>query len=823
MFRYTPPWQVLCQSLDHDTKRLSAGNRQDISTSQSFQTSSSVQRPPLEAPPPASPTAPPVAMDSIPRRWVLKPLSPLLQPSDLRTIASPTRSPAPDLDNQVFSSDSISISRSLSSVVVSSQGGGSRDVVVQARQVAVSQDGGSTSDEWHPSSTSSPSSPSSSSGSQCGFYSFVEDPTSPEAELNEAWMISPQRQTQLATLKEEKGFKLQTYTDSRKPESLFSESNGDSRYKVDPNNDFVVVREEEEKQLRKEIIRSQAQKKSTTLRDQLSGLENLDLSRSTDRLIEGFSVSYSPVRTTPEPPHPAEPGTIDKEQINFSAARQQFLKMEQDRLTALLNPPRSSKTRLNRSLQPDPNLSSSNQVATYDSVEESGDKPRFRPTYEEETYPRRKVKVCQTEESLSRQSSVDLDSSLEELSVEVGGGYTSDEGVFNDKSVSDFETPIEREIRLVQEREENLRRSRGMRLSDSRAEMIQIKTKRLQLLQTPVRAKEKNRVSFIIQREIQKETQRREDPQQQGGFLGRYSLNQAPEYMKREFDQQDEVEGTKQRPQSESKDAEVFLSPCCPHRHPEETELYISQMSSTPSSARDSAVQGTRGLFRDRTTSSSSHSSSAPSSPTPTHRHDTTLTTPRSWRENLESTGLQSRGQGAPDFIEKEIEEALRREQELRETRKETDRQLCSPAPLVEQATKIAVSQFYPPVKTDKTITFSSPHPFVRLPFIAAQTWTYSPPPSSFSPPPVPSPLSPSPFPAGVRQAPPPLRGLTGTLLQDFEERRVQLKLEESSYAGIQPVDAVNNEVVESTRVIRHKNKRALRWEAGVFANQEDQ
>ncbi|XP_069375623.1 mitotic interactor and substrate of PLK1 isoform X2 [Paralichthys olivaceus] len=746
-------------------------------------------------------------MDSTPRRWILKPLSPLLQPSDLRTIASPIRGDAPDLNSAVFSSESSSVTSNHLVVCASQQDDGPPDR-------------GSISDEWQPSGPSSPSSgsgsPSSSSGSHCGFYSFVEDPSSQEAELNEAWMVSPQRQAQLLTLREEKGFKLQTYTSSRKPESLFSESIEESQYKVDPENVLKVVGEEEERQLRKEIIHSQAQKKNPIFKDQLHVLENLDLNRSTNQLIEGFSVNYSPVSTRTEPPKPAESETVDKEQINFGAVRQQFLKMEHN-----LNPLKFSAIHLNSSFQQDPDVFLSRQVETFDSMEVSDSADQFKPSDADKTYPERKVTGCPIEESLSRKSSVfdDLDSGLEELLVEVGGGYTSDKVMFNDdtqhenigcKSTPESETPIEREIRLVQEREENLRRSRGLKHTDSKKEIVEIKTKRLQSSLTPIKVKEKTCLSFITPQDFQKEIETSEEPQQQEGILGQHNQDvpQQLEEVKCKIDQQDK------RPLSVSGETDVFLSPCCPHRHPEETELSISQINSvfTSFTVRDLIVQGSRHLDKDPTTPSHS------SSPALTPQHKLAWTMPQSWRENLESTGLQSREQGAPDFIEKEIQEALRREQELRESRKKPSHQLFSPTPLVEQATKMAVSQFYPPANTDKPVSLcsSSACPPVRLSsisFITAQPWTSSPPaPRSFTSSPVVAPSGPL-----------PLRGLTGTLLQNFEDRRVKLKLEESSYAGIQPIDDVNNEVVESTRVIRHKNQRALRWEAGVFTNQKDQ
>ncbi|MEQ2162165.1 hypothetical protein GOODEAATRI_017009, partial [Goodea atripinnis] len=709
--------------------------------------------PPAE-PPPCVSTSCAADMDSSPRRWVLKPLSPLLQPSDLRTIAGPA--PSPD-------------DRDSGSLVVLQENDRTQNGQVEVHLVTVLHGGNSSSDEWQPSS------PGSSSGSQCGFYSFVEDPASPEAELNKAWMVSPQRQSQLAILKKEKGFKLQTYSSNKKPESLFTESNGDSQYRVNPNNGIRMMDEDEEKQFRKMIIHSQAPKRSQT-EPQTQG-ETLDPILSTDRLIEGFSLSFSPVSSRPEPPCPSEPGTVVKEQINFGAARQKFLQMEQDQLAVMLSSVRSPRTQMNLTPELDPDVYVSKKVKIYGTMDASNDTTPFKPAEKDETDLQRKVKVFGSKSSLSRESSVfeEMDSGHEVLSLEMAGGYTSDDGQLGDtcqdhlsKSKVVHETPIEREIRLTQEREEELRRSRGLKHSSGRGEMVRIKTRYSQLSLTPDTTFRKNQGSFNIHTKIQRENLREEGLQQPEESQEPDSRDPPPQLEDkcREADRQDE-NMTGDEPDSGTED--VFLSPCCPHRHPDES--WFSQTNQATSLFSSFTSRDSNGRRQ------TAFSPSPPASLTPTALRETEL--PQSWRKNLGSTGLQPRGQGAPDFIEKEIEEALKRELELRELResmKETSKPIFSPTPLVEQASKIAIRQFYPPVKTDSgvmLVRLSLSRDKTRwllinsVSFITAKPWISSPSLDS--------------SPAAVRTVPLVPRGLTETLLQDFEEHRAKMKLEESA------------------------------------------
>lgn len=910
-------------------------------------------------------------MESTPKKWVMQPFSPKLEMKDLRTLLSPStkQTDSETLEASDFSYDSITIMHSQPSVTVTSNEGDSpRDVVVQARQVSVS-DESSVSGDWHPSSPSCPSSPSSS-GSHCGFYSFEE--RSHEAEKTEAWMSSPDREAKLAVLKEENGFKLRAYVEERKPEKLFEEVNGDSRYRVE---DIEDTEEQGEIKERMEIIRSQAPKIKPAFKEQWSALESLDLSYSPQRLLEGLSLSFSPV-TVEVQQTGVEPGTVDTEQISFSTARQQFVMMEQSKRNPFLQSPQQIlqfPEHQEKPSQPEVMVTSGNAYKDGLPEEQLSLSPKSNPD-NNPVFTSEMATVSVVEERGTKMQSCvdDLDSGLEDLSLDPNGGYAYDGSVSNEvlrvesadvpPSTSKGETPIEREIRIAQEREESLRRERGIKRTDVK-EMVEIKTKPL-LSQasptlTPIKAREKNRVSFLIQREIEQDSRREEDLQHQGKVPGLYDRGTAQELgeRKRVFElQEDQIPVTPTKTnhtrnlvdakqvrsgvEEDRKSPEPFmsvvrtkstetdiLSPCCPHRHPDETALWFTSpgYSLQSPASRKRGHSTTQALpqsipadtVSERYTSSKSTlfnysplikenkgSASAKSlssfTDTSSPSSDTHSTSPLQgpaivdkptlpWHGLSEQFNMRPRRVDTPDVIRKEIEWDLKREEEHRKLResgglslslnggldsletasttmdssplqhgdeggtsrqcsKEEDVRQEKPLPTVlpeEWVAKSGSSLSSPwstdtvdskerkltsPILTsDKTqikgfaslLSSPSVHLTTRLPSVSIMT--------------------PQPW-GGHRQGSPALprvppltpqsagvevggigtqKGLTETLLEDFEERRIKLKLEESSYAGIQPTDDVNNEVLEATRVTRHKNTRALRWEAGMYTNED--
>ncbi|XP_072294788.1 uncharacterized protein misp isoform X2 [Eucyclogobius newberryi] len=855
MFKYTSPWQVLVCSLEPHKRLSGAGHQDDLSTLHLFT--------PVQG---LTPDPSPTVMDRTPRRWELRPLSPSLQPSDLRSISA-------QQEQEVSYSKSISIVGS-QSVYVEGRSDSLADVTVEARQVSVSRDEASSSDEL-------PISPSSSTGSHSGFYSFVEDPFSPEAEQNEAWMVSPQRQSNLATLREEKSFKLQTYSSHSTPGSLFQDIS-ETQYEISPRYGYKVVNEVEERKLRKEIIRGQAPKKGPMVEKEMDSPTN-----DTSRLIEGLSISYSHVKAKPKPAYIIDSEAIDQEQINFDAARKQFILMEQSKLDPIIRP-REIQVKVLPKLKQDAIVLARREEQVFTPSDDDVD------AEEKDDLRSNHSRTSSSLEDSDRLPLIASYSSIDALTHE----QILPENDANQISIA-HETPIEREIRIAQEREENLRRSRGLQHSVSGGEMIKIRTKRLNslpLAPSPSQTKEKVRVSFIFQ-----EIQRREEANRQDGAIQNlggptcervfsfdvpqsndiesnqeYVMTKAFETLKE--NRRDEAkldvvdyalqklnytaqDGSKvENRQDNAMQAQEYGEPYTGGVKQEEKHNYSVQ--NDQALAKNYEFEGSKSLEerwhnqngdglengyksiveRSRVDSFSNEVFQLPCCP---HKHSEDsdpskkgprLNSPRAaspqtpaWRDTLERTGLQTRGQAAAEFIERDIEEAMRREQELREQREARVKLVYSPQTLVHQADKIATTQFYPqnnPGKLESRSSSFRPGRLSSVPLLSPQPW--SPAPQTQSPavfwttPQTPLTASfavpwttprttPQTLSATLVQTTPfPVRGLTQTLLQGFEERRSKLKLEESK-------------VVESTRVTRHKNQKALQWEAGLFANQQDQ
>ncbi|XP_006008859.3 uncharacterized protein LOC102364839 [Latimeria chalumnae] len=122
------------------------------------------------------------------------------------------------------------------------------------------------------------------------------------------------------------------------------------------------------------------------------------------------------------------------------------------------------------------------------------------------------------------------------------------------------ETPIEREIRLLMEREESLRKSRGMAKPRTTEEYVEIKMKPIltQPSGTPVhKQKDRQLAEFQMQKEIQMEAKREEDLIQLGKVKGTYDKGTAQELLQKKkiFEQKQEAQNSE--PASFKKFSEV--------------------------------------------------------------------------------------------------------------------------------------------------------------------------------------------------------------------------------------------------------------------------
>ncbi|NXG78171.1 MISP protein, partial [Baryphthengus martii] len=593
---------------------------------------------------------------------------------------------------------------------------------------------------------------------------------------------------------------------------------------------------------RREVIRSQVMRKSSTMAERWSSMDELSSintstgsqgeGRSTGSFASSFSISFdkpSSRRVTT----PVDSENVDTEQINFSAARQQFLMLEKTSPGSFFSPGQpavspkpESTTKVSRQEWHSPEVAT--KARGYGSTGASGQ--------------------SRTDKTVYQVYGVSYKTPAKE--EEGGNGLEKETKVSN-------ETPIEREIRMAMEREENLWKERGIQRLTSGSEMVEIQTKPLLSMRASPgpgrKAKDKGRASLYVQREIEQETKREEDLRRQGRLPGTYDRGTQQELEKRRrvFEQE---EAPSQKPPPTRKDEQrswvhefaVEQPTSYSPRSSEDTGAgrslpgHIGSVTifqtSQPRFATSEKSQD-QPLVSQRASASASKPGGEDSwggrLPSSTPSSTGTAVLPRKyfslsfWKPKAsfaEDMGTQSpprREDGREEqyrlrtwkpqtsaLIEEEIRSDLQREEELQEQRRRRQ--------LVDGHSRVGSEGV---AQEGSRSRHSSAASGASGSYSVSGSPTSTPAPqqgvlgsvSSFTP----------------LRAAGPSQGSTETLAPDsarsspFEEWRRRVK-EDGKYAGIEPVDKINTEVVESTRVIRHKSAMAQRWEAGQYVRDDD-
>uniref|UniRef100_A0A8C8RR92 A-kinase anchor protein 2 C-terminal domain-containing protein n=2 Tax=Pelusios castaneus TaxID=367368 RepID=A0A8C8RR92_9SAUR len=737
------------------------------------------------------------------------------------------------------------------------------------------------------------------------------------------WNPPPNRESKLEFVKSGMLYDVRAYTKETKPSKLYLDDEEDLSYRLTP----LQLSPEKAKELeeeRKEVIQRQVVRRSSTMPEKQNSTDELDsLSTGSAGRYEAkpegsYATSFAlcfdgpspaPVRT------PVDPENIDREQINFAAARQQFLRLEKTNPRLLFGPRQQAMSPKPESTQNVyegewHNAEGVRKVfVDYDNAgtpkqrEINGCDVVYQAPMKEETYVPKKAGLEREEPngrmaSLTKASSRDdLDSGLGEMSNEYSAGYISDGSMSNEVFDTQLdwkadsqeptkeqkvmnETPIEREIRLAMEREESLRKERGIQRLASSNEVVEIQTKPFlsaSLSSSSSRkAKDKGRVSFYVQREIEQETKREEDLKKEGRLLGMYDKGMPQELGERKkvFEQEDASSPPRHKPAFAKKSEDLTgtlnskslleqatdgsFGPTDGKTVPNHSVNLISfqayQPYSTLTASQRSPADGLLSCSQSSTSCSKSvdedsfpgrHSSTtekAGSTPSLQERavvHKEYFAIPF-WKPKVSFVSDQGpegllrkekmlEPEGAHEeqytlkkwkpqtssLIEEEIRTALQREQELQEQRRcrllndgFSSASADSSASAQQKGYRSQLSSHSSAASgiADSYSLIDSP---VFAP-VSHQLWIPGPP----SPPNMPSPY----------------QGYMGRFAsksaqdnptQSVRDEKKKLK-DERKYASIEASDEVNAEVLESTRVPRHKNVMAERWEAGQFFNKED-
>ncbi|KFQ32457.1 Mitotic interactor and substrate of PLK1, partial [Mesitornis unicolor] len=639
------------------------------------------------------------------------------------------------------------------------------------------------------------------------------------------WDPSPDRESKLAVLRSGSLYDLRAYVGERKPSKLYEEEEEEQRSVPPPHISPKKAKELEDE--RKAVILGQVVRKSSTVAERWSSMDELstiDMGKGSHR--GGSTTSFALSFAKPSPDWvatPVDPKNIDTEQINFSAARQQFLMLEKTNPgsffspgTPVMSPRPESMTKVSRHEWPSPEMATraargySNAGAPgqgwADRAAHRGDGASYKSPVKEEAWAPRRADGDRSSPTgntpgLTRAfSREDLNSNLGKMYNEGHAGHTNNGSapeVFNglvelregsegqDKGTkSSSETPIEREIRMAMEREETLWKERGLQRLAPRCEVVEIPTKPLLSMHTsPVpgrKGKDKARASLYVQREIEQETKREEDLKKQGRLLGAYDRGTPQELdARRRVFEQEEAPPQKPSPAGKAEERRSWV-----------TELVLEQpLSHSPRFSEDTGGSSRRKPHRR--------------SPAPQGRQRSAGAGLRSWggedsqggRVSSPSTGttVLPRAYFSLPFWKPKVsfvEEMGTQGPAGRAADHEEQYRLRTWKP---QTSVLIEEEIRSDLQREEELQQQRRR---RLDSGDGQR-------------------------SATRSARTETLGTDSPGSSPFEERRRRVK-EEGKYAGIEPVDKINTEVVESTKVIRHQSAMAQRWEAVQYVRDQD-
>ncbi|XP_069623942.1 mitotic interactor and substrate of PLK1 isoform X1 [Ranitomeya imitator] len=606
-------------------------------------------------------------------------------------------------------------------------------------------------------------------------------------------MISPPDR-RLKILREEERFDVRSHLPETSPTTLFVDSDGDEDDKVRPRSHEITPEKALElEKHRRDIIKKQGQRKSLGTEDVISisiknsgSVSNIDLTG-----VEGDQNKPN----------------INTEQIHFESARQQFLKLEKERNSLPITP------------RPQPRPFRPNTRSLHENYEvpKEQENQENKPSKDERISTRKMTKDTHStllpEQQFYKTLSAD-NGEQEKLAQEIEKEKEST------PNPSD-ETPIQREIRLTLQREESLRKERGILSSGKTSEIIEISINPV-LANSPDMEHPKHRplALLYIQREIEKEVQREADLKSEGRVVGLYDKGSAQELDKRRklFEQPDEI---LVQPQGNStkiitKEATYNIKEDTPQVDlvtDTNTNNWTDLDSAQPYSVRMNWKPAPFNAYRNRRLSADNildiktpltksaekesaeetfvlHKENFNVQPLKFHLHvheDDETDQKRGLQEKY-NTRLRP---SLSNIIEQEIQQTLERDRELQEERRKSG---------------------LPPLTIHNENELKTPHNGYDTHGSSVLSSN-----------------------ASHTRTPAPWKGTLGSKSMNYDSSTLpifkreysifqdkdNLKRHENRYAGIDESDSVNTEIVESTRVNRHKNRMALRWEAGLYANEQ--